>query len=99
MHLFLLIFFELFFSLCMYLKGANSYGQLGVGHKEDVLIPQSLKDVSCKCEDIKSITGGGGHSAVITGKHIALARSVRQHERKTCFPVDLVLPPIFGFCF
>nr|XP_038035485.1 secretion-regulating guanine nucleotide exchange factor isoform X3 [Anas platyrhynchos] len=47
--------------------GANSYGQLGVGHKEDVLIPQSLKDVSCKCEDIKSITGGGGHSAVITG--------------------------------
>ncbi|XP_068541248.1 secretion-regulating guanine nucleotide exchange factor-like isoform X10 [Anas acuta] len=49
------------------LKGANSYGQLGVGHKEDVLIPQSLKDVSCKCEDIKSITGGGGHSAVITG--------------------------------
>lgn len=60
----------------MYLKGANSYGQLGVGHKEDVLIPQSLEDVSCKCEDIKSITGGGGHSAVITGKHIALARSV-----------------------
>uniref|UniRef100_A0A663M5H4 Secretion regulating guanine nucleotide exchange factor n=1 Tax=Athene cunicularia TaxID=194338 RepID=A0A663M5H4_ATHCN len=35
--------------------------------KEDVLVPQSLKDVSCKCQDIKSITGGGGHSAVITG--------------------------------
>ncbi|XP_054682074.1 secretion-regulating guanine nucleotide exchange factor isoform X3 [Grus americana] len=47
--------------------GANSYGQLGLGHKEDVLVPQSLKDVSCKCQDIKSITGGGGHSAVITG--------------------------------
>ncbi|NXQ97782.1 SRGEF factor, partial [Sagittarius serpentarius] len=46
--------------------GANSYGQLGLGHKEDVLVPQSLKDVSCKCQDIKSITGGGGHSAVIT---------------------------------
>ncbi|KFO84042.1 Secretion-regulating guanine nucleotide exchange factor, partial [Buceros rhinoceros silvestris] len=47
--------------------GANSYGQLGLGHKEDVLVPQSLKDVSCKCQDIRSITGGGGHSAVITG--------------------------------
>ncbi|KAM9556153.1 LOW QUALITY PROTEIN: secretion-regulating guanine nucleotide exchange factor [Guaruba guarouba] len=47
--------------------GANSYGQLGLGHKEDVLVPQALKDVSCKCQDIKSITGGGGHSAVITG--------------------------------
>ncbi|XP_063189150.1 secretion-regulating guanine nucleotide exchange factor isoform X1 [Chroicocephalus ridibundus] len=47
--------------------GANSYGQLGLGHKEDVLVPQSLKDVSCKSQDIKSITGGGGHSAVITG--------------------------------
>ncbi|XP_037258063.1 secretion-regulating guanine nucleotide exchange factor isoform X4 [Falco rusticolus] len=47
--------------------GANSYGQLGLGHKEDVLVPQSLKDVSCKCQDVKSITGGGGHSAVITG--------------------------------
>ncbi|KAM9373125.1 secretion-regulating guanine nucleotide exchange factor [Phaethornis superciliosus] len=47
--------------------GANSYGQLGLGHKEDVLVPQPLKDVSCKCQDIKSITGGGGHSAVITG--------------------------------
>ncbi|NXI48542.1 SRGEF factor, partial [Galbula dea] len=47
--------------------GANSYGQLGLGHKEDVLVPQSLKDVSCKCQDIKGITGGGGHSAIITG--------------------------------
>ncbi|XP_062464851.1 secretion-regulating guanine nucleotide exchange factor isoform X3 [Pezoporus occidentalis] len=47
--------------------GANSYGQLGLGHKEDVLVPQALRDVSCKCQDIKSVTGGGGHSAVITG--------------------------------
>lgn len=61
---------------CVYLKGANSYGQLGLGHKEDVLVPQSLKDVSCKCQDIKSITGGGGHSALITGKNVALVRSV-----------------------
>ncbi|NWS93203.1 SRGEF factor, partial [Toxostoma redivivum] len=47
--------------------GANSYGQLGLGHKEDVLVPQALKDVSCKCQDITSIAGGGGHSAITTG--------------------------------
>lgn len=61
---------------CVHLKGANSYGQLGLGHKEDVLVPQALEDVSCKCQDIASIAGGGGHSAVITGKNTALARSV-----------------------
>lgn len=58
---------------CVHLKGANSYGQLGLGHKEDVLVPQALKDVSCECQDIASIAGGGGHSAVITGKNTALA--------------------------
>ncbi|XP_027972755.1 secretion-regulating guanine nucleotide exchange factor isoform X3 [Eumetopias jubatus] len=45
--------------------GANSYGQLGLGHKEDVLLPQQLNDF-CKPECIRRITGGGGHSAVVT---------------------------------
>ncbi|XP_032212785.1 secretion-regulating guanine nucleotide exchange factor isoform X4 [Mustela erminea] len=45
--------------------GANSYGQLGLGHKEDVLLPQQLSDF-CKPEYIRRITGGGGHSAVVT---------------------------------
>lgn len=45
--------------------GANSYGQLGLGHKEDVLLPQQLSDF-CKPGCIKSVTGGGGHSAVVT---------------------------------
>ncbi|XP_061855138.1 secretion-regulating guanine nucleotide exchange factor isoform X3 [Colius striatus] len=53
--------------LALFAWGANSYGQLGLGHREDVLVPQALKAVSCTCQDIKSITGGGGHSAVITG--------------------------------
>jgi len=75
---------------CVYFKGANSYGQLGLGHKEDVLVPQSLKDVSCKCQDIKSITGGGGHSAVITGKNMALARSVGLRHT-FFFPVSLLV--------
>ncbi|XP_063584593.1 secretion-regulating guanine nucleotide exchange factor isoform X3 [Pongo abelii] len=45
--------------------GANSYGQLGLGHKEDVLLPQQLNDF-CKPRSIRRITGGGGHSAVVT---------------------------------
>ncbi|XP_034851336.1 secretion-regulating guanine nucleotide exchange factor isoform X1 [Mirounga leonina] len=45
--------------------GANSYGQLGLGHKEDVLLPQQLNDF-CKPECIRRITGGGGHSAAVT---------------------------------
>ncbi|KAI4564689.1 hypothetical protein MJT46_019777, partial [Ovis ammon polii x Ovis aries] len=45
--------------------GANSYGQLGLGHKEDVLSAQQLSDF-CKSGCIKQITGGGGHSAVVT---------------------------------
>ncbi|XP_067396756.1 secretion-regulating guanine nucleotide exchange factor isoform X2 [Emydura macquarii macquarii] len=31
-----------------------------------MLLPQSLKDFSCKHQSIKSIAGGGGHSVVIT---------------------------------
>uniref|UniRef100_A0A8C6N3E8 Secretion regulating guanine nucleotide exchange factor n=1 Tax=Mus spicilegus TaxID=10103 RepID=A0A8C6N3E8_MUSSI len=45
--------------------GANSYGQLGLGHKEDVFLPQQLSDF-CQTGCIKSVTGGGGHSAVVT---------------------------------
>ncbi|XP_070347411.1 secretion-regulating guanine nucleotide exchange factor isoform X29 [Equus asinus] len=46
-------------------NGANSYGQLGLGHKEDVLLPQQLNDF-CKPGCVRRITGGGGHSAVVT---------------------------------
>ncbi|KAM5224464.1 secretion-regulating guanine nucleotide exchange factor isoform 6-T8 [Hipposideros larvatus] len=45
--------------------GANSYGQLGLGHKEDMLLPQQLNDF-CKPGCVRRITGGGGHSAVVT---------------------------------
>ncbi|KAJ8777660.1 hypothetical protein J1605_014313 [Eschrichtius robustus] len=45
--------------------GANSYGQLGLGHKEDVLLPQQLSNF-CNPGCVKRITGGGGHSAVVT---------------------------------
>ncbi|XP_063145462.1 secretion-regulating guanine nucleotide exchange factor isoform X3 [Candoia aspera] len=46
--------------------GANSYGQLGVGHKNDVLLPKAVKALLFNQTCIKSITGGGGHSAVLT---------------------------------
>ncbi|XP_060033054.1 secretion-regulating guanine nucleotide exchange factor isoform X2 [Erinaceus europaeus] len=45
--------------------GANSYGQLGLGHKEDVLLPQQLNNF-CEPECVRRLTGGGGHSAVVT---------------------------------
>ncbi|XP_013926082.1 PREDICTED: secretion-regulating guanine nucleotide exchange factor [Thamnophis sirtalis] len=46
--------------------GANSYGQLGLGHKNDALLPKAVKSFLFNQICIKSITGGGGHSAVLT---------------------------------
>ncbi|KAJ7344405.1 hypothetical protein JRQ81_000355 [Phrynocephalus forsythii] len=48
----------------LFVWGANSYGQLGLGHTEDVVLPQALTGFNE--ENIKNITGGGGHSAVLT---------------------------------
>ncbi|XP_005380449.1 PREDICTED: secretion-regulating guanine nucleotide exchange factor isoform X2 [Chinchilla lanigera] len=45
--------------------GANSYGQLGLGHKEDVLLPQQLTDF-CEPRCVRKISGGGGHSIIVT---------------------------------
>ncbi|XP_072172142.1 secretion-regulating guanine nucleotide exchange factor-like [Diadema setosum] len=38
--------------------GANNYGQLGLGHNKDHLLPESLKTYP---ESVKNIIGGGGH--------------------------------------
>lgn len=59
----------LFFCVVFYLQGANSYGQLGLGHKEDVLLPQQLSNF-CEPGCIRSVTGGGGHSAAVTGSSL-----------------------------
>lgn len=65
-----LLKFPYFFVIGLfYPQGANSYGQLGLGHKEDVLSAQQLSDF-CKSGCIKRITGGGGHSAVVTGNFL-----------------------------
>lgn len=57
--------FTIFLSPC--LQGANSYGQLGLGHKQDVLLPQALQEFAGSQKALRNIAGGGGHSAVITG--------------------------------
>ncbi|CAO2632617.1 Secretion-regulating guanine nucleotide exchange factor [Lemmus lemmus] len=57
----------LFFCVVFYPQGANSYGQLGLGHKEDVLLPQQLSNF-CEPGCIRSVTGGGGHSAAVTDR-------------------------------
>lgn len=58
----------LYLTSLSFLQGANSYGQLGLGHTEDILLPQALTWFFCDEGNIKNITGGGGHSAVLTGK-------------------------------
>ncbi|KTF71264.1 hypothetical protein cypCar_00050037 [Cyprinus carpio] len=46
-------------------QGANSHGQLGQGHAEDQAEPRRA-DGGLQAEQIRWVTGGGGHSAVIT---------------------------------
>lgn len=49
-------------------QGANSHGQLCLGHKEDVLLPKSCgEDRLPGNVEISLINGGGGHTAAITG--------------------------------
>jgi len=52
-----------------YSQGANNYGQLGVGHTDDIIKPS----IPCQLQDdrtvaIKQVTGGGGHTVILTGK-------------------------------
>uniref|UniRef100_A0A8C1LJA0 Secretion regulating guanine nucleotide exchange factor n=1 Tax=Cyprinus carpio TaxID=7962 RepID=A0A8C1LJA0_CYPCA len=49
----------------LYTWGANSHGQLGQGHAEDQAEPRRA-DGGLQAEQIRWVTGGGGHSAVIT---------------------------------
>lgn len=56
---------EIQLSKCvLYTWGANSYGQLGKGHAEDEAEPRRAEGL--QTEQIRCITGGGGHTAVIT---------------------------------
>ncbi|XP_012688563.1 secretion-regulating guanine nucleotide exchange factor [Clupea harengus] len=50
----------------LYTWGANSYGQLGQRGTEDLAEPQHAESSLLK-EGVSCITGGGGHSVLITG--------------------------------
>uniref|UniRef100_A0A8C6UVL3 Secretion regulating guanine nucleotide exchange factor n=1 Tax=Neogobius melanostomus TaxID=47308 RepID=A0A8C6UVL3_9GOBI len=50
---------------CLYAWGANSYGQLGQGHVEDLPLPQLSDTTALKARAPCSLSGGGGHSVVI----------------------------------
>ena len=57
------------FIVCLFIpQGANSYGQLGSGHKEDTLLPsRCLLPAGVDIGKLRQVTGGGGHSALLTG--------------------------------
>lgn len=49
-------------------QGANSYGQLGHGGAEDRPVPRPCDAGALKDKAVRVVTGGGGHTAVITGE-------------------------------
>ncbi|XP_058014509.1 secretion-regulating guanine nucleotide exchange factor isoform X2 [Ahaetulla prasina] len=71
--------------------GANSYGQLGLGHKNDVLLPKAVKSFLFNQSCIKNITGGGGHSAVLTGNGQVFSCGSNSYGQ-------LGIPDILGRC-
>ncbi|XP_033823565.1 secretion-regulating guanine nucleotide exchange factor [Periophthalmus magnuspinnatus] len=52
---------------CLYTWGANSYGQLGQGHVEDQSLPQPAETTAFQVQSVRTLSGGGGHSVVVTG--------------------------------
>ncbi|XP_050301465.1 secretion-regulating guanine nucleotide exchange factor-like [Anthonomus grandis grandis] len=55
--------------MTLYAWGANSYGQLGLGHKsEEEVSPREvpLKGSELRAEDIVSIAGGAGHTLILS---------------------------------
>ncbi|XP_069564334.1 secretion-regulating guanine nucleotide exchange factor isoform X1 [Brachyistius frenatus] len=49
-----------------FFQGANSYGQLGLGHAEDQVAPRLSDNAALRDRAVRAVRGGGGHSAVIT---------------------------------
>ncbi|KAI9529648.1 hypothetical protein NQZ68_007886 [Dissostichus eleginoides] len=51
---------------CLHSWGANSYGQLGQGHVDDQAEPRFSDITALQHKAVQTLTGGGGHSMVIT---------------------------------
>nr|XP_033491457.1 secretion-regulating guanine nucleotide exchange factor [Epinephelus lanceolatus] len=52
---------------CLHSWGANSYGQLGQGHVEDLSEHRLTDNTALQDKTARAVCGGGGHSVVITG--------------------------------
>ncbi|XP_059191558.1 LOW QUALITY PROTEIN: secretion-regulating guanine nucleotide exchange factor [Centropristis striata] len=52
--------------VCLHSWGANSYGQLGQGHVEDLSEPRLSNTTALQNKAVRALCGGGGHSVVIT---------------------------------
>ncbi|XP_029909695.1 secretion-regulating guanine nucleotide exchange factor [Myripristis murdjan] len=53
-------------ALCLHSWGANSYGQLGQGHAEDVAEPRLSDTAALHRTAARQLSGGGGHTVVVT---------------------------------
>ncbi|XP_038562233.1 secretion-regulating guanine nucleotide exchange factor isoform X1 [Micropterus salmoides] len=51
---------------CLHSWGANSYGQLGLGHVEDESDPRLSDIAALQNKAVRALNGGGGHSVVNT---------------------------------
>lgn len=51
-------------------QGANSYGQLGQGDVEDRSDPRLCDTAAFKHKALRAVSGGGGHTAVVSGKFL-----------------------------
>lgn len=51
---------------CLHTWGANSYGQLGQGHVEDLSRPGQADAAALQHRAVRTVSGGGGHTVVIT---------------------------------
>ncbi|XP_042351945.1 secretion-regulating guanine nucleotide exchange factor [Plectropomus leopardus] len=51
---------------CLHSWGANSYGQLGQGHVEDLSEPRLSDSTALLNRAVRTLCGGGGHSVLIT---------------------------------
>lgn len=47
-------------------QGANSYGQLGTGHRIDSLLPVQCLLSDEVAQTVVSLAGGGGHTLLLT---------------------------------
>lgn len=68
-------------------QGANSYGQLGHGGVEDRSVPRLCNTAALQDKAVRVVTGGGGHTVVITGKPDPIFMNVNTGGLKSG-PVD-----------